>query len=196
MANNDSSLKSIDMAYIAMFAALMAIGANITAMITIGTIPLTMQTFFAIMAGALLGSRLGALSMIVYTFIGLIGVPVFSGFTGGPGAVFLPTFGFVISFIFVAYIIGKIIETKTNPGFPRFSTACFIGLIVNYLIGTNIMYLAASTWIGLDWSYSATWMVMLPFLPKDLFFTAMASVVCPRIFKAVRKSSSYREANL
>lgn len=190
MQNNKHSLKPVDMAYVAMFAALMAIGANITALITIGTIPLTMQTFFAIMAGALLGSRLGALSMIIYTIIGLIGVPVFSGFTGGPGAVFLPTFGFVISFIFVAYMTGKIIEAKTNPGYPRFIIACFVGLIVNYLVGTNIMYLAATTWIGLDWTYGYTWAVMLPFLPKDLFFTAIAAAVCPRIFRAVRKSSS------
>lgn len=174
---------------VAMFAAMMAIGANITAMITIGTIPLTMQTFFSMMAGILLGARLGALSMIVYTVIGLIGVPVFSGFSGGPGAVFLPTFGFVISFIFVAYITGRIMETKTNPGIPRFVVASFIGLAVNYLVGTNIMYIAANTWIGLDWSYASTWMIMLPFLPKDLFFTIIAAIVSPRIYRAVQKSA-------
>lgn len=189
-------MKALNLAYAGMFAALMAIGANITAFITLGTVPLTMQTFFAIMAGALLGSRLGALSMIVYMVVGLIGVPVFAGFSGGPGEVLSPTFGFVISFIFVAYFTGKIIESKANPRLPRFLVACFVGFILDYVIGTTLMYFALNFWVfGADGvSYWAAWVMMLPFIPKDIFFTIVAAVIAPRIYRAVQKQRSTSRA--
>lgn len=184
-----NKIKTMDMSYVAMFVALMAIGANITAIITIGTVPLTMQSFFAIMAGALLGSRLGAVSMLVYLLVGLVGVPVFSHFTGGPGAVFLPTFGFILSFIFVAYVTGKIIESVHNPDFSIFLVASFAGLIMNYIAGTTIMYVAAHTWLDMEaWTYAHTWFIMLPFIPKDIALTIIAAAVCPRVYRSVRKS--------
>src|SRR5699024_12068185 len=96
---------------------LMSIGANITAwapFLQIGGVPITLQTFFCFLAGALLGSRRGAIAMIVYLFIGLAGVPVFAGFKGGLITVLCPTFGFIIYFIFTAYVTGKIIESKNN----------------------------------------------------------------------------------
>ncbi len=93
-----------------MFAALMAIGANITSFLVIGSVPVTTQTLFAILAGALLGSKLGALSMTVYLLVGLVGFPVFAQFKGGLGTLISPTFGFLLSFILVAFITGLIIE--------------------------------------------------------------------------------------
>src|SRR5690554_7034323 len=67
----------------AMFTALMAIGANLTAFITIGSVPLTFQTAIAILCGIILGKRDGFLSMVGYVFVGLAGIPVFAGFQGG-----------------------------------------------------------------------------------------------------------------
>lgn len=196
MTKKKRTLRPIDMAYVAMFVALMAIGANLTAMITFGSIPLTMQTFFAIMAGALLGSRLGSLSMVVYMIVGLIGVPVFAGFQAGPGTVLTPTFGFIVSFIFVAYATGKIIEARTEPALPRFFAACFVGLFLNYFIGTTLMYLALNFWVtgshGI--SYAMAWTGMLPFIPKDIFFTIVAAVIAPRIYRRVRKAVPYKAA--
>ncbi|HEX6923374.1 MAG TPA: biotin transporter BioY [Bacillales bacterium] len=196
MTNTKRKWQPIDLAYAGMFAALMAIGANLTSMITFGAIPLTMQTFFAIMAGALLGSRLGATSMLVYMIVGLIGVPVFAGFSGGPGTIFSQSFGFIISFIFVAYVTGKIIEAKPHPGLPRFFAACFVGLFLNYAIGTTIMYFALNFWVAGSEAvpYFTAWAFMLPFLPKDILFTIIAAVIAPRIYQSVRKSSRYRTA--
>ena len=93
----------ISLVYSGMFAALMMIGANITAFapfLVVGGVPITLQTFFAILAGLLLGSRLGAISMTVYMFIGLAGAPVFAKFSGGFGQIISPTFGFIVSFHF------------------------------------------------------------------------------------------------
>src|SRR5690625_7049858 len=89
----------------AMFVALTAIGANLTSIapfLVIGGVPITLQTFFAVMAGLVLGSRLGAFSMFVYMMLGLVGAPVFAQFKGGIGMMLSATVGFILSFIVVA----------------------------------------------------------------------------------------------
>ena len=79
--NSKSGMSPLTLVYSGMFAALMMIGANITAFLpflVVGGVPITLQTFFAILAGLILGSRRGALAMTVYMFIGLAGAPVFA----------------------------------------------------------------------------------------------------------------------
>lgn len=98
----------------AMFIALMAIGANLTAFITIGSVPLTFQSVIAILAGILLGKRLGAFSLIGYIMVGLIGAPVFAGFTGGFQVFASPTFGFLLSFVAIAYVAGSVVEKSRS----------------------------------------------------------------------------------
>lgn len=105
----------LDLALAAMFVALMAIGANIVSwapFLQVAGIPLSMQPFFAILAGLLLGSRLGALSMTVYMLVGVAGAPIFANFKAGFGALLDPTGGFIIAFIIVAYVSGKLVEQK------------------------------------------------------------------------------------
>ena len=133
---------AVSLVHCGMFAALMMIGANITAFapfLVVGGVPITLQTFFAILAGLLLGSRLGAMAMTVYMFIGLAGAPVFAKFSGGFGQILSPTFGFVVSFILAAYLTGKIVEK--NGKLHGYIIAALVGMIVNYIIGTNLMYI-------------------------------------------------------
>ncbi|WP_224654328.1 biotin transporter BioY, partial [Escherichia coli] len=85
-------------------------------------------------------SRLGATAMTVYMIVGLAGAPVFSKFQGGFGAILLPTFGFIVSFIIVAYIAGKIVEKY--GGLRSYIVAALVAMSVNYLFGTNWMYAA------------------------------------------------------
>ena len=110
-ANN--RFKTVDLVYCALFSTLMMIGANITSFapfLVVGGVPITLQTFFAILAGLVLGGKKGAIACTVYMLIGLAGAPVFSKFTGGASSVLLPTFGFIVTFILCAYIAGKIVE--------------------------------------------------------------------------------------
>ncbi|SFD51158.1 biotin transporter BioY [Fictibacillus sp. KU28468] len=184
--------RAIDLTLAAMFAALMAVGGNITAWIpalVFGQVPVTLQTFFCILAGLLLGSRLGAVSMIVYTLVGLAGAPVFAGFSGGPSIIFKPTFGFILSFILAAYVAGKILEMAKKPSLPVFFLASFAGLIVNYFVGTTFLYAALTNWASVEGvTYLGTWKGMLLFLPKDVILTAVTAVISPRIYKAVAKN--------
>ncbi|MGM0845160.1 MAG: biotin transporter BioY [Bacillota bacterium] len=183
-------LKAIDITMAAMFAALMAIGANLTSMLVIGGVPITLQTFFCVLAGLILGSRLGAISMTVYMMIGLVGAPVFAGFTGGPGVLLKPTFGFILSYILVAYLVGKMVEAK--PGKKMFIIAALVGMAVNYVLGTNWMYAAYIFWADAPeaFSYKIAWAWMLAPLPKDIILAAFAGAVAPRFLSAIRKNTS------
>lgn len=191
MVKEKPSLRAIDITYVAMFAALMSIGANLTSFIMIGSVPLTMQTFFAILAGVLLGSRLGSLSMLVYTLIGFAGAPVFAKFTGGFQVFMLPTLGFIFSFIILAYFTGKIVEKQKQPTFKTFAIACFVGLAINYLIGTNYLYVSTKYILEFEGiTYRGTWRGMQLFLYKDIVVTFFAALISPKIYHAVRKTAN------
>ncbi len=193
-----SRLRTLDLTVAAMFVALMAVGANITSwapFLQVAGIPLSMQPFFSILAGLLLGSRLGALSMIVYTLAGLMGLPVFAQFKSGIGVIMGPTGGFLLSFIVVAYVAGKIVEQKENPTFGTFLIAALTGIVLNYLIGTHYMYFAVNNWIGGNMSYIAAWKVMMWFAVKDLAFTILEAVLAPRLYRAITRSSLHQARN-
>ncbi|WP_138419405.1 biotin transporter BioY [Aquibacillus sediminis] len=183
-------LTPLDITMAALFAALMAIGANITAFIVVGGVPITLTTFFSILSGLLLGSRLGAISMTVYALVGLAGVPVFAQFSGGASTIVSPTFGFIVSNILVAYIVGKIIEIKATRA--SFMVASLIGMSINYVFGTTWMYVAYQLWFGAPegFSYAVAWLWMVAPLPKDIIFSILAGGLAYRIRGKVYRSPS------
>ncbi|WP_010283139.1 biotin transporter BioY [Bacillus timonensis] len=181
-------LSTVDISLVGMFVALMAIGANVTSIapfMVVGGVPITLQTFFAILAGAILGSRIGAISMFVYTFVGLVGVPVFAKFGGGFTHLFSPTFGFIISFIFTAYVTGKIVDKKRTV--HTYILASLIGMSINYLFGTNWMYFSYKLWAEAPegFSYSMAWLWMIVPLPKDILLSIGAAVFAHRFERTV-----------
>ncbi|QQK81301.1 biotin transporter BioY [Salicibibacter cibi] len=185
-------MKSFDLVITAMFVALMGVAANITVLfpfLMIAGIPLTFQPFIAILAGAVLGSKRGAFSMLVYTIVGLFGAPVFAQLQGGPGILVRPTFGFILSFIVVAFVVGKIIEKSREPGMPTYLFAGLAGLAFNYLIGTNWVYGAYV--FGFDapeqFTYGIVWLGMLPLLVKDILFTIAAGIVARNLPETVKR---------
>ena len=184
-----SSMSALSLVHCGMFAALMMIGANITAFVpflVVGGVPITLQTFFAVLAGLILGSRLGAISMTVYMFLGLAGAPVFAKFSGGFGSILSPTFGFIVSFIFLAYIAGKIVEK--NGKLHSYIIAALVATVVNYLFGTNWMYFSYKLWAAAPdaFTYKVAWIWMLPPLPKDIFLAVLAGIFGHRMFKVLK----------
>ncbi len=185
-----SRFRTIDLTLVGMFVALMAIGANITSwapFLQVANVPLSMQPFFAILAGLLLGSRLGAIAMIVYLLVGVAGAPVFAEFSSGLGVLVRGTGGFILSYIPTAFVVGKLVENYSKPSLARFMTASFVGISIIYLIGTNYMYLALNYWLNIEMSYSAAWLVMTWFAVKDIVFTAFGAMIAPRIYHATRR---------
>lgn len=169
-----------------LFVALMAVGANVSSFLTIGGVPITLQLMFAIIAGGLLGSRLGALSMLVYMLVGLAGAPVFAQFKGGIASVLSPTFGFIVSFIFVTYVVGKIFEN--GKGMLTYVMAGVSSILVNYLIGTNLMYLAFKMWADApsDFSFAMAWGWMAAYLPLDVTVVVVSLVLVQKLQKATK----------
>lgn len=184
-----SKWRTVDLAYCGIFATLMMIGANITSFapfLVVGGVPITFQTFFAILAGLLLGSRKGAIACTVYMVIGLAGAPVFSRFNGGFSAILMPSFGFIISFIFAAFIAGVIVERYQTR--KSYIMAAFVATAINYVFGTNWMYFAYTLWAGAPdgFSYKLVWLWMMAPMPKDIILAIMVGILAYRLQKILK----------
>jgi biotin transport system substrate-specific component len=125
----------------ALFTALIAIGAFIR--IPIPQVPFTLQLLFTTLAGLLLGAKLGGISVLVYLFLGLIGLPIFAE-GGGFGYLFQPTFGYLIGFAIGAFATGYIAHRVQNPSLKRILVANFAGLFIVYCFGLIYYYLIAN----------------------------------------------------
>ncbi len=163
-------MKTSDLIKIAMFPALMAATAGIR--IPMVGAPITLQTMFVLMAGYILGKNDGAISMLIYLLLGLVGLPVFSGFTSGLFVLAGPTGGFLLSFPIAAYVVGYLKEHTNN----------------NYLIGllaTLIIYLVGIPWLSiyLGISLPAAATMMLVYIPGDVL-KVVASVIISKRVKA------------
>lgn len=167
------------MVYAAMFGALTASGAYL--IIPIQPVPITLQSLFANLAGALLGGYLGALSQVVYLLLGIIGLPVFAGGKAGLGVLLGPSGGYLIGFVFGTYLTGKIIETKKNPGFTLFFLAALAGTLLIYILGTAQLALVARLSLA-----KALAVGVLPFIPGDLLKMAAAAAIASRLKGRIR----------
>ncbi|MDI3474282.1 MAG: biotin transport system substrate-specific component [Thermococcaceae archaeon] len=97
-------MESREVAYAGIFVALIAVSAQIS--VNIGPVPLTFQVFSVILAGLILGGRLGLLSVLAYDMAGAVGLPVFANFTGGIARIYGPTGGYIVAFPLAAFIAG------------------------------------------------------------------------------------------
>ncbi len=159
---------------IGIFIAFTALGAFVRIPIPFTPVPITLQTFFVLLAGALLGKRLGALSQLGYVFLGSLGLPIFAGATGGLIPLFGPTGGYLLGFILAAYIIGKVLSTKERAGFGQTVLAMVLGSLIILLLGAIHLALVLHLGIG-----KAFLLGILPFLPGDILKSfAAASIYC------------------
>lgn len=189
VSGTKSKLTTLEIVYCAMFATLMMIGANITSFapfLVVGGVPITLQPLFAILAGLVLGSRLGAISITVYTLVGLVGAPVFAKFSGGFSTFLSPTFGFIVMFILSAYVAGKIVEYRRTKS--MYIVAALVGVAIDYLFGTNWMYFAYKLWAAAPegFTYKMAWLWMVPPLPKDIILGVLAGIFGFRLQKIVK----------
>ncbi|MDQ0257661.1 biotin transport system substrate-specific component [Evansella vedderi] len=197
LKTNRSKFKVIELTKAAMFIALMAIAANLTAMITIGGVPLTFQTVVAILAGVLLGKKVGTLSMLGYALIGLLGAPVFAQFKGGLQVITSPTFGFILSFIVLAFVVGLIVEKSKKTTLFTYFIACLVGLALNYGIGVPYLYFYTITVTGAsDVSFILITLSMTPFFIKDIILVIFTAMICPRVAKALALSTSHQNNSI
>ncbi|MBP5379149.1 MAG: biotin transporter BioY [Ruminococcus sp.] len=180
LKKNTNKFSTKELVLIAMFAAVMAVCSWIA--IPIGSIPVTLQTFGVFCALSLLGGRNGTFSIAVYILLGAVGLPVFTGFKGGIGALTGPTGGYIIGFILMAllYWVGTKLLGDKLPVKIGLLTA---GLAVCYLFGT-IWFVFGYSKGGNDMSfYKALKLCVIPFVPFDIIKLVLAAVISGRVKK-------------
>ena len=173
--------KTYDMAYIAIFAVLMAICSCISIPMAV---PFTLQTFGVFMAVGVLGGKRGSLAVLIYILLGAIGVPVFAGFSGGIGVILNTTGGYIVGFLFSALVMWGMEALLGRKPVIQISSMV-LGLIVCYALGTAwfmVVYARNTGAVGLGTVLG--WCV-IPFIIPDLVKIALAFVLSRKIRKYV-----------
>jgi len=179
-----NKINTRDIAYIAIFTALMAVCSWI-AIPTPTRIDFTMQILGLFLLLGTLGGKRGTLAVTAYLLLGAVGVPVFSGFSGGIGALLSPSGGYLIGYFFTALLmwgLEKILGTRTWA----LGVSMFLGLIVCYTFGTAwfmIVYPMGGEAVSLVTALS--WCV-LPYLPFDLIKLAAALTLSSQLRRHVK----------
>ncbi len=174
--------KVLDLVYIAIGAALIAI----CSWISIPTaVPFTLQTFAVFFVLLALGGERGTLATLVYVLLGAVGVPVFAGFSGGIGVLLGNTGGYIIGFLFTGLIY--ILFTKFfKKNIVMKVVALVLGLAVCYAFGTAWfmhVYMKSSGEVGL---LTVLGWCVFPFIIPDLLKLALAVVISKRIEPVIK----------
>ena len=178
----DSSNQLRMMVYASLFAALTAVGAFLA--IPIGPVPIVLQNMLVYLAGLLLGSRWGLASVGVYLLAGACGLPVFAGGLGGIGRIIGPTGGYLIGYLPVVFIIGKI-SARSNPRVIFDVLAMICGSVALYAFG--ITWLKIVTGMTLAKTLAVG---MVPFLIGDALKIAAAAAIAKVLRPVVRVSGT------
>lgn len=177
MTTASSRLRTVDMAYIALFAVLMAVCAWITIPMTV---PFTLQIFAVFAALVTLGGRRGTYAVIVYLLLGAVGLPVGAGFQGGLGWLLGTTGGYIVGFLCIA-LVYWLMTAKLGESLPVVVVACVLGLVVCYAFGTAwflVVYARNSGPIGL---MTALGWCVFPYIIPDLVKLALAVFLSRRV---------------
>lgn len=162
--------RTYDMAYIGIFAVMIAICSWISIP---AAVPFTLQTFAVFLSVVVLGGRRGTLSVVVYILMGAIGVPVFSGFNGGLGALMNTTGGYIIGFFFTALVMWAV-EGLVGRKFWAQAVSMVLGLAVCYVVGTVWFVFVYSRTIGAVGMMTVLGWCVIPFIIPDLVKIALA----------------------
>ena len=164
------------------FSLLTALSAQIV--IPVGPIPITGQTFAVLLTGALLGSRLGAITMIVCLLEGASGLPFFAGWTGGIVHLMGPTGGYLVAFPAAAFITGAFAEHEWDRKFLTAAAAMAIGSLVIMLSGWLWFSLLMRTSPAIT-----LFNTVLKFIPGDIIKICLAAAVLPSGWKLLGRQN-------
>ena len=176
--------RSVSLAVV--FSLLTALAAQVV--IPIGPVPVTAQTFAVLLTGALLGSRLGAMAMIIYLAEGAVGLPFFYGGSGGIGHLFGQTGGYLIAFPAAAFITGAFAENGWDKRFLTAAAAMAVGSAVILLAGW--IWFAALTNTSLPVAFKLS---MAPIhIVGDIIKILAAAAVLPTGWAILKRKASQK----
>ncbi len=179
MSVTANKLSTRAMALCALFAALTAVCAQV--IVPIGPVPVSLSLLPVLLCGALLPWPQAALAMAVYMMLGLIGAPVFSGFSGGPAKLFGVTGGYILGYLPCVAAEGLMIR-RLGRAWWKQAFAMAAGTLVCYAFGTVWFMVTRHT--TLTATLSAC---VLPFLPFDAAKIALAAAPSLRLYPVVHR---------
>ncbi len=170
-----------DVLLIAFFSLFVAASARIVIPLPFTPVPITGQTFAVLLTGMLLGSRRGALALLLYLAEGAAGLPVFAGGAGGAARFAGPTGGYLFAYPLAAGFVGLLAERGWERRPFGAALAMFLGSLIILTLGT--------LWLSLFVGGLGTAFIqgMLPFLPGDVIKTALAAMLLPGGWALVRR---------
>lgn len=166
-----SSTKTKQMTLIGLTTAILCIMAPFSLILPISPIPISLGTLAIYFCVIILDTRKAVLSVLLYILLGFVGLPVFSGFTGGAGKLFGPTGGYIFGYIFMALICGFFVDHFLH----RKSL-----LVWGMVLGTAVCYLFGTIWLAYQASLTfsqALLSAVIPFLPGDIIKLALALLI-------------------
>ena len=175
----------LDAVLVVLFSAFVALTAQ--AEIPLWPVPLTLQTLGVLFTGAVLGSRRGALALLLYLTEGALGLPVFAGGASGVGYMLGPTGGYLVGFVVAAGVVGRLAQRGWDRRLVWTAVAMVIGNVIIYACG--VAWLAVL--LGDLWG--ALIKGMLLFVVGDLIKIAVAALTLPGGWKLARRRDSLKE---
>ena len=183
---NNTKMRTVELCQAALCVALLCVSAYISIPLPFTAVPLTAQNFVVNIVALILAPQYALLAQVVYTLIGIAGVPVFSGGRAGMGVILGPTGGYLIGFIVAAFVMSLAKRGKCSVKRYLFITLC-IGLPIIYILGTIGMAFQVQKGI---WALLID--TVVPFLPLDIVKCIVASIICAQLNKILKKSHLIR----
>lgn len=174
--------RSTDLALISGFAALIAVCAILPAIKVGAPVPITLQTFGVLLAGAVLGAKRGLLAVLLYLAVGLAGLPVFSGGVGGPSVLQGPSVGYLLAFPFAAALCGFLVERLPRTRLASVPVVFAAGLFSSAVF-IHTLGIAGMVWrIPTTWSHA--WQLDVIYWPGDVVKNVAMALVATAVHRA------------
>jgi biotin transport system substrate-specific component len=164
------------------FALLTALAAQVTIPLPFTPVPISGQTFAVLLAGAALGSRLGAASQALYWGLGAVGLPYYAEASGGWEHATGATAGYLVGFVAAAYVVGALAERRQDRNVITAIPAFLTGNVIIYLFGVTWLWFSVDAFTTADQAIAAG---LTPFIIGDLVKIGLAGVVLPTAWKLV-----------
>lgn len=186
MPNSKSKKRKSDvlsMVEISLCSAILCICAYITIPLPFLPVPITLQLFAVILTSLLFKPTHAFTAQLIYTFLGLVGLPVFSGGRSGIGTILSPTGGFIIGFLIVSFLI-SLCKGKKESLTRYIITSIFIGIPIIYIFGISFFMIYTNA----DF-ISAFSQIVSIFIIIDIIKCILASITAITLGKTLKKSN-------
>ena len=173
-----------DLILSALFIALISVGSFVK--IPLGPVPITLQFMFVLLAGQMFNPKCAVVTLIIYTVMGILGLPIFSG-GGGVSYILTPTFGYILGFVFAALAI-SVISHSGKRTFSKLLLANFTGFAIVYIFGLGHYILLSHFYFNMILDLGAVLLFgFVVFIPTDLVFCILTAIISKRLSPIIAK---------